>query len=100
MVLVNTEKGRFLYEQIAHAVSSIEAELKRALQPNLQAPSRTSSKRYKFEKDYVRKGFSYVAKKYGSLGFSYQIQKKFPIIGKIRWNITNRILNKIWKRKE
>lgn len=100
LVLVNTEKGRFLYEQIAHAISSIEAELKRALQPNLQAPSRTSSKRYKFEKDYVRKGFLYVVKKYGNLGYVYQIEKKFPLIHKIRWNINNRILNKIWKRKE
>lgn len=101
LVFVNSLKGRFFFEKVATSINRIKTELQYALQPNLQQPSKTSSKRMKFEIDYARKGFIYIAKKYGNIGWEKFIPA--PLFGfykKLRWNISNRIINKIWKARK
>lgn len=100
LVLVNSKKGLFLFKKTASHITSIKTELELALQPNLCHPSEISPSRIEFENNYARKGFIYVAKKYGNLGLKEQLKQKYPIIEKLMWNINNRIINKIWKAKK
>lgn len=83
LVLCNTEKGRIMFEAVKNQMHTIPAELKNCLQPNLQHPSEIHSNRMDFERDYTRKGFLFVMKKYGNLGWRYQIQKNIQAIKRI-----------------
>lgn len=100
LVLVNSPKGQMFFEKTASHITSIKTEIQLALQPNLCHPSEISPQRIEFEDNYARKGFIYVAKKYGNLGLKEQLKQKYPIIEKIMWNINNRVINKIWKVKK
>lgn len=62
LVLVNTEKGREIFEAVIDRLELIEAKPEAFMQPNLKAPSAIHKKRMRFEKDYVSKGFEYVYK--------------------------------------
>ena len=75
LVLVNTEKGRELFEAIKDRMTVIPAKLEDCLQPNLQHPSVIHPQRMDFERDYEQKGFLYVMKKYGDMGWRYKVRK-------------------------
>ena len=81
LVLINTEKGRELFEAVKDRMTVIPAKLENCLQPNLQHPSVIHPKRMAFERDYERKGFEYVMKKYGEDGI---IKKARKTTGKIK----------------
>ena len=65
LILVNTEKGREIFDAVKDRMTVIPAKLENCMQPNLQHPSVFNPKWESFEKDYERKGFEYVMKKYG-----------------------------------
>lgn len=77
LVLVNTEKGRELFEKIKDRMIVVPARLEDCLQPNLQHPSVFSQKYSDFEHDYMEKGFEYVYKKYGVDGRFKRMRKLF-----------------------
>lgn len=60
LILVNTPKGREIFEAVKDRLNTIPAELDNCLQPNLQHPSAIHPKRMQFENDYQQKGFNYV----------------------------------------
>ncbi len=84
LVLVNTEKGKELFEKVKDKMNVIPAELKNCLQPNLQHPSTIHSQSEKFISDYQRKGFEFVMKKYGTEGWKKRIRK-------LMWKMKNSI---------
>ena len=45
-----------------------------SLQPNLQHPSSVDPRWHQFAKDYQKRGFLYVARKYGNVGYRYQLR--------------------------
>lgn len=53
----------------------VPAHLEDCLQPNLQQPSAQHPKREAFERDYMKKGFEYVYKKYGEDSFINKYRK-------------------------
>lgn len=65
LILVNTEKGRELFDAVKGRMTVIPAKLEDCLQPTLQRPSAIHPDAGKFERDYKRKGFEYILKKYG-----------------------------------
>ena len=81
LVLINTEKGRKLFEAVKDNMNIIPVKLEDCLQPNLQHPSIIHPKRMAFERDYARKGFEYVMKKYGDMGWRYRVRR---ILGKVK----------------
>ncbi len=91
LVLVNTEKGRKLFEAIRNDLIVIPAELENCLQPNLQHPSAFHSQYKDFEKDYKEKGFVYIMNRYGNLGWRYQVRS---LARKIK-NRVNKIIRNI-----
>lgn len=65
LVLLNTEKGRKLFEAVQERMNTIPAELDKCLQPNMQHPSEIHPQSENFFSDYTQKGFKYVMWKYG-----------------------------------
>ena len=76
LVLCNTEKGRQLFEAVKERMHTIPAELANCLQPNLQHPTEIHPKRMDFEREYARKGFVCVMKRYGDIGWKYKVRAK------------------------
>lgn len=91
LVLINSTKGRELFENVKNSIDFIKTEIGLALQPNLQQPSAVSPQRMDFEKDYKLKGAEYVLRKYNR---THKSNKIAEFIYKIKWNITHRILKK------
>lgn len=60
LVLINTEKGRDLFDKVKGRMNVILAELSDCMQNNLQQPTVMHPLSSKFEKDYKKKGFEYV----------------------------------------
>ena len=91
LVLVNTEKGHELFETVKGRMTVISARLEDCLQPNLQHPSVIHPKRMEFERDYQRKGFLYVMKRYGDMGWRYKVD---ILLNKIKKNVKKLIIRK------
>lgn len=64
LVLLNTEKGRKLFEAVKDNMNTFPANLNDCLQPNMVHPSEIHPKREQFEREYIKKGFEYVYLKY------------------------------------
>lgn len=65
LVIVNTEKGKQLFEAIQNDLDVEPSRKEDCMQPNLQNPSVFSPQTDDFWLDYQAHGFAYVAKKYG-----------------------------------
>ena len=74
LILCNSGKGQLLFDTIKERMNVIPAELDKCIQPNLQHPTDIHSQRMDFEHDYASKGFEYVMKKYGDLGWRYKLR--------------------------
>lgn len=87
LVLINTEKGREVFEAVRDRLNVINATPGAFMQPNLQHPSIIHKKRLKFERDYVEKGFEYIYKHdYDKNPFVIRACKKLKrMIKKIIW---------------
>ena len=85
LVLINTEKGRKIFEAVRNRLNVINATPEAFMQPNLQRPSVIHKKRMKFEKDYEEKGFKYIYKyDYGKISLFVRVCKKIKgMINKI-----------------
>ena len=68
LVLVNTEKGRELFEAVKNRMTVIPAKLENCMQHNLQYPTTLNPRRIEFEIDYQKHGFPYVLNKYQGIG--------------------------------
>lgn len=75
LILVNTEKGREIFDSIKDDMIVIPAKLEDCLQPNLQHSSVLHKKWRKFESDYEREGFEYVVRKYWEDNWKKKLRK-------------------------
>ena len=87
LVLLNTEKGKLLFEKASKGLEIHAVDIDDCLQPNLQYPTEIHPKRKVFEIEYKRRGFNYVFKKYGEYGlkakcrrFVHRIIRKFTTV--------------------
>lgn len=64
LVLVNTEKGRRMFEASISELENFECDIKNCMQPTLVKPSIASGRRTAFWNDYKRMPFEKVLKKY------------------------------------
>ncbi|MDD6472749.1 MAG: Coenzyme F420 hydrogenase/dehydrogenase, beta subunit C-terminal domain, partial [Bacteroidales bacterium] len=72
LVLVNTSKGRHLFDEVKSCMNYLASDTQSCLQYNLQHPSQALPFRDKFERDYIKHGFVYVMKHYGNIGWRYK----------------------------
>ena len=75
LILINTEKGRELFDKVKDRMTVIPARLEDCMQPNLRQPSKISPLATAFERDYERRGFEYALKKYGHDGLKKKVNK-------------------------
>lgn len=75
LLLVNTDKGYRVLEEIKNKLDLISAKLDDCLQPNLMHPSILNAKSKEFEGLYIKRGFNYVLRKYTTVGLKDRIRK-------------------------
>ncbi len=68
LILVNTRKGRTLFEAVSDRLYYRKSNIVEGMQVNLKEPSKPSPKIHEFWTDYQTHGFVYVAKKYADAG--------------------------------
>lgn len=75
LVIISTTKGQDLFDGVKDYFEYLPSNKEQCAQPNLLHSSELSSNRDAFEKEFLEKGFMYVAKKYGTIGIRYQIKR-------------------------
>ena len=68
LVLVNSELGENVFDQVENQLIWKQTKLEDSLQPPLKAPFPKPKNRKMFWNDFKNKSFEYVAKKYGGIG--------------------------------
>lgn len=76
LVLVNTEKGKEIFDTVKNSMLVIPAKLKDCLQTHLRKPCDTHPKRIEFEKYYAKYGFERTFKKYALIGWKFQLKQQ------------------------
>lgn len=64
LVIVNSEKGRRLFQVSSGDLIVKEIDLSQCMQPNLVHPTKRNPKSREFYEDYKNKGFKYIIRKY------------------------------------
>lgn len=93
LVLLNTEKGRKLFEAVKDRMNTVSANLEDCMQPNMSHPSEIHPDSDQFFSDYRKKGFKYVMWRYGEKYPPTLIRKKKKQI----ISMFKRLLKKILK---
>lgn len=73
LLFINTIKGQILLNKISNNLFLLKSDKEKSVQPNLESPSVLDKKNTDFKIDFQRRGFKYVAKKYGNIGWRYLI---------------------------
>lgn len=73
LLMINSDKGDFLLEDSETEAVIIHTTTDSYLQPRLKRPTLLNDNRDAFISDFNRKGFLYVAKKYGDLGWRWRV---------------------------
>lgn len=74
LVICNTDKGCSFFRECSYMLHTKHVDLMNSLQPNLQHPSVCRSSLASICKGLSKRGFLYVARKYGNVGYRYQLR--------------------------
>jgi len=90
VILINTEKGKTVFNEISKELEYKTSNIEEAKQRNLTMPTKPSPKREQFWIDFNKGGYEFVAKKYTEYGIKNRIKKRIakPILKKIRTKIS------------
>ena len=80
LVLINTDKGKIVFDKIKENLEVWESNTRDCLQPNLIEPTKKPPKREQFWQDYFNNGFEYIAKKYAGYNLKSIVKKKIKAI--------------------
>lgn len=84
LLLINTEKGKRVFEAAKENLYTIKANLSDCLQHNLKQPTLLDKNRNTFIKDYESRGFEFVLKKYAHISFK---DKLLTLLSRIKHKI-------------
>ena len=87
LILVNTEKGKRLFEMIQKDLDIIPAKLEDCMQPNLKHPSAMHKDRNAFERYYVKYGLEAAMRRFGDIGWRYYMNIAYKFIRTLGGNI-------------
>lgn len=90
LLLINTEKGRVLFEAIKDKLDCFQTTIDKVMQAHLREPSKFHPKAKQFAEYYEKYGFERALKRFGFIGWRFQIKQL-----KIK---TVRIIKKIIRR--
>ena len=80
LVLIHTERGKELFDEIKENMDYRESNTTDCWQLNLQEPTKPSVIRHKFWRDYRTHGIDYVMEHYGSVTFLHRARRKIQKI--------------------
>ena len=80
LIIVNTSKGKALWNDCKNSCSYIEEKLEHCKQPQLYKSATPNPRRAQFWNDYKKFGFKRIAKTYGETGFVAQSKKHIKSI--------------------
>lgn len=75
LVFVNTEKGKKVFNSCSDELDYHLSNTQDCMQPMLKKPASRPAKRAQFWDEYTKKGFEYIAKKYGGYGIRGKLKK-------------------------
>lgn len=75
LVLVNTPKGKVVFDSVKNHFNMFEPVIEDCMQGHLKEPTKPNPHDKQFQKDYERKGFEYVLRKYGNITWKYRIKR-------------------------
>lgn len=80
LVILNTEKGQYLMNQVSGTVEVETADITNFMQPNLRTPSSKPVDREHFWEEFNQHGFASAVKHYGKQSFLPEISDKITIM--------------------
>ena len=80
LVLIHTERGKELFNEIKEKLEYRESNTTDCWQLNLQEPTKPSQIRHKFWRDYHKHGIDFVMEHYGSVTLMRRIERKIKKI--------------------
>lgn len=95
LLLVNTEKGKKIFEEVKDKINYKKTCKEECLQHNLIKPTKVSPNRKKFWDDYFKYGYKYITKKYSCCGVKLKILIKIKNMSPQK---LKNIIKKILKR--
>lgn len=90
LVLVNTQKGKRVFDETLHLLETFSPRLEDCMQGHLKHTTILNPLHEEFRRDYEKKGFEYILKKYGNIGLRYKVK---DLAGRCKSRLA-RILNK------
>lgn len=75
LVLVNTSKGLKVFEDKVNEFNMITPNLEDCMQGHLKSPTSPNPHDKDFKHDYETKGFEFILRKYGNIGYKFKIKK-------------------------
>ena len=75
LVLLNTEKGQFFFENAKENVIWQETRIENSMQSPFEGPYKSPITRDYFWSDFAKNDFAYIAKKYGDYTFKYRLKQ-------------------------
>lgn len=82
VLFVNTEKGIKLLNAVKASIEYVNVPIEKCMQSNLLHSTPPSKRREEFVKDYVEKGFIFIAKKYANWGIKSRLQFQYQNLKK------------------
>ncbi len=74
LVLVNTQKGKDVFDAVKNQFDVVEPRLEDCLQTHLRVPTSLNPLSEKFHAEYSEHGFNFVLKKYGNVGIRHKLK--------------------------
>ena len=95
LVIINTKKGKNLYELAISDIEQYEIDIKDYLQPQMQYPNKRNKKYEEFWNDYKEKGFDYIIKKYAEQNLFEKVKKYLKGIKLVQfvWRLIKQKIN-------
>ena len=85
LILINTEKGTKMLDDVAGSFQVAAVSLSECMQPNLVAPSSVGKDRENFVRDYTGRGFKYIVKRYSKDSMAFKIKSLYlKVLRKIK----------------
>ena len=88
LLLINTEKGREIFEAVKDKLDYFQTTIDKVMQPHLREPSKIHPQAKQFEIYYGKYGFERTMKHFGFMGWRYRVKEMkkrlYRIIRKIK----------------
>lgn len=75
LLLINTEKGREIFEAVKDKLDHFQTSTDKVIQPHLQEPPKLHPEAKQFAEYYEKYGFERTMKRFGYIGWRYELKE-------------------------